>query len=526
MRILIAIASCRRDARNGFNQAVRDTWLKDITPDVDYKFFVGDDTPTDDDETAIWASQRGTSDKARGIDYEAKGIQRAKETAAEPPLDPQADEIILPVPDDYVHLSVKVREMFRWAYTQGYDFVFKCEVDTYVSIARLMRSGFEKHDFIGGPNGRNVAGGSGWWVSRKTMAAVIDARINCCADDSWFPTLAQAKGIVLKHDARYSDNAISPNNNIITTHAGFKAGYTPARMHALRQAMQATPFKALITISSWVTGALNGDNQAIRETYAQDVAKQPSLDYRFFIGNGTPITPEDEARLTDSITHATRGHKDKVLSTRVQDPFNYTPQDDEVIVDCPDGYLYLGHKTWHSHRWALDRGYDYIFQCFPDTFIDVDRLMDSGFEALDYTGHACGGSGPKYASGGAGYWLSKKATELLLTTPVNDWAEDRWAGRALAPHEILLHHDPRYGKSTDRPYRNNHIITSHLCDTPNVYDNKLMRDAYAKRSQNAPPEIVHAHHKYLPTKKIVSRKPLRNDLVVDWFQSHPRTTSK
>jgi hypothetical protein len=531
MRVLIAIASCRRDARNGFNQGVRDTWLTDIRqhPTVDYKFFIGDDTPTDDDEAAIWESQRGTSDSNRGIDYEAKGIERAKETAAELPVDPQVDEVILPVPDDYVHLAVKVREIFRWAYTQGYDFVFKCDVDTYVDIARLMRSGFEKYDFIGGPNGRNVAGGSGWWVSRKTMSRVIEARINCCADDSWFPTLAQAKGIVLKHDVRYSDNDISPYNNIITTHAGFKAGYTPSRMHALRKAMQAQPFKALIAVSSWVTGATNGDNQAIRETYAQDVDHK-ILDHRFFIGNGTPVSVEDESRLEDSVTHATRGHKHKAISTKIQDPFTYTPQEDEVVLDCPDGYLYLGHKTWHSHRWALDHGYDYIFQCFPDTFIDIPKLMDSGFEDTEYTGHQCGGSGAKYASGGAGYWLSKKATELVLTVPVNDWAEDRWVGRSLAPFGILLKHDPRYGRPTDRPHRDNDFITSHLCDTPNVYNNQVMRDAYAVRNQDTPSA---APAKYRDKSWVdpkyrrgnngnPMRPPLRQDLVVDWFTTHPR----
>ena len=57
MKVLIAIASCRRDTHNGFNQAVRDTWLKDIAkfPEIDYKFFVGDGTISNDyDDAAIW----------------------------------------------------------------------------------------------------------------------------------------------------------------------------------------------------------------------------------------------------------------------------------------------------------------------------------------------------------------------------------------------------------------------------------------------------------------------------------------
>jgi hypothetical protein len=232
MKILIAITSCRRDARNGFNQALRDTWLKDINkyPGVDYKFFMGDGTPTADDEDAIWASSRGMRDASRGINYEEKGIQSAVEAAAQPPASPQSDEVVLPVPDDYVHLPVKVRGIFRWAYGQGYDFVFKCETDTYVNLERLLTSGFEQHDFIGGPNGRNIAGGSGWWVSRRTMSQVVEHRIDGYADDCWFPTLAQARGITLTHDSRYSDEPVTTDNNLISTHVGFTPGYTPERM--------------------------------------------------------------------------------------------------------------------------------------------------------------------------------------------------------------------------------------------------------------------------------------------------------
>ena len=237
MKILIAILSCRRDARNGFNQAIRDTWLKDISkfPDVDYKFFVGDGTTSDEyDEAALQAKSIGF-DGARGIDYEDKFRQSAKDTAVEPPIKPQADEIILPVPDDYTHVVVKVQGIFRWAYAQGYDFVFKCETDTYVNIERLMASGFENHDFIGGPNGKNVAGGSGWWVSRRAMSLITDTRITEVGDDSWFPTIARSKALEVFHDVRYRDESVTSNNNIITTHAGFMNGYTPARMFAIHR---------------------------------------------------------------------------------------------------------------------------------------------------------------------------------------------------------------------------------------------------------------------------------------------------
>jgi len=57
--------------------------------------------------------------------------------------------------------------------------------------------------------------------------------------------------------------------------------------------------KALIAITSWVTGAINGENQAMRDTFLKDVPRYPGLDYKFFIGNGQS-TGEDETLLTQS----------------------------------------------------------------------------------------------------------------------------------------------------------------------------------------------------------------------------------
>ena len=237
MKILIAITSCRRDARNGFNQAVRDTWLKEVGNfPVDYKFFIGDGAPSNNyDDAAIWASSKDHVDGNRGINYEEKCIQSAEQVVSEPPCVPQADEVVLSAPDDYIHLVVKVREMLRWAFAQGYDYVFKCETDTYVDLSRLLTSDFEKHDFIGGLNGRAVAGGSGWWVSRRAMSLILDEPITFYGDDGWFPAIAQRKSISVHYDVRYGDIPLDLNNNIISTHVGFKSGYTPDRMFALHR---------------------------------------------------------------------------------------------------------------------------------------------------------------------------------------------------------------------------------------------------------------------------------------------------
>ena len=136
-KILIAIASCERDSNNGFNQAVRDTWLNNSK--VDYKFF------------------RGTGNSSN-----------------------KEDEILLDCPDDYLSLPYKTHEIMRWAADRDYNYIFKCDTDTYVVLENLLNSDFKNWDYIGHFNAPigvpNVvynklytwaSGGSGYFVSNK-----------------------------------------------------------------------------------------------------------------------------------------------------------------------------------------------------------------------------------------------------------------------------------------------------------------------------------------------------------------------
>jgi hypothetical protein len=535
-KILIALTSCVRDAQNGVAQAQRDTWLQDVAkyPDVTYKFFLGDGTPTGEDDAPLRAMAKGAHDDNRGINYEEK----CKTGDAKPQeYTPKNDEVFLSVPDDYFHLVFKVRKMHQWALDNGFEYVYKADTDTYVDLERLMASGFEQHDFTGwqsSPQHPVVAGGGGYWLSKRSLQVSAASPITVWAEDHWISNTLCHRGIKLFGDTRYSDNLVTRRNNLISTHVGFKAGYTPSMMYEAHSKQKEQAPKVLIAISGWVKGATNGDHDAIRETWVEDLQYHTNLSYRFFIGDGTPVTAADETRLESAFQHATRGHKHKAITTKVQDPFTYQPKSDEVIVPCPDGYLYLGHKSWHAHKWALDHGYDYVFHAFPDTFIDVDKLMKSGFEGHDYIGVGLGGHEREFASGGCGYWISRKAIEVHLKEPVDDWAEDRYVGRALGRNGIKLHFDPRYGDGRRQPRSNNEFITEHLCDTPKVYDNTWMRDAY--RNSKLSGEVVQKEvaPKYPNARKGQkqqmlpgSRRPIRgNSCVVDWFDTHPRTTTK
>ncbi len=235
----------------------------------------------------------------------------------------------------------------------------------------------------------------------------------------------------------------------------------------------------LIAITSCVKDALDGTNQAMRDTFLKDISQFSGLDYRFFIGDSTP-TGEDETALRASFeVPAAQPYRQKYPIPLVNSILSYTPKEDEIVLHhVPDGYLHTSFKTRESHRWGMQHGFEsHIFQCFTDTYIDLHRLAESGFQDYDYSGCSAG----QYASGGSGYWLSNRASRFILDEAVTDWAEDRWVGSIMKKNRIPLHVDPRYRGYPETPQNTSGCITSHLAVTPKVYDSKLMYEVHADR---------------------------------------------
>jgi len=179
--------------------------------------------------------------------------------------------------------------------------------------------------------------------------------------------------------------------------------------------------KLLVGIKSCEHDMLNGCHTAIRETWGKDFAactsgKDISVDVRFFIGgNGTTPLNDDEIRLAV----------------------------DDTLVGLP-------LKLRNMAEWAVTNGYDFAFFCDVDTFVKPDRLISCGFEGYDYFGYFgnglppgvlipnfCDRTGPitawTYASGGAGYFLSKRAAEVVSKMVPANYAEDVAVGLALGP---------------------------------------------------------------------------------------------
>jgi hypothetical protein len=149
---------------------------------------------------------------------------------------------------------------------------------------------------------------------------------------------------------------------------------------------------------------------AQRQTWVRDIPH--GVSYRFFLGN--PI---------------------------VQDAL-----EDEVFLDAPDDYSLIPVKMKGIFQWALDQGFNFAFKVDIDTLVNVQNLLDSGFDKHDYVGGLYSqGVATPFASGGSGFMLSEKAMRLVVEEPVrDDGYDDVLVALAMKRGNIPLHADSRY----------------------------------------------------------------------------------
>lgn len=200
MKILIAIHGSH--AQPVEMQAQRETWLQDLHGAADYKFFLGYPGIPDDDVVLV--------ENVDGPVWEGKpGLRRS------------------------LVLNIKTEALARYAFENDYDFVFKCDDDTYVRVPALLESGFEQHDYVGCTEQhytvrlgwyRWAGGGGGYWLSRRAMEVIAEngARKILAEDFSVGNTLA-THGIHPHHDDRYASaltakQLADPDPRLITLH--------------------------------------------------------------------------------------------------------------------------------------------------------------------------------------------------------------------------------------------------------------------------------------------------------------------
>jgi glycosyltransferase involved in cell wall biosynthesis len=150
--------------------------------------------------------------------------------------------------------------------------------------------------------------------------------------------------------------------------------------------------RILVAIESCYRDRDNGAQQAQRDTWIKDLTGY-GIDYRFFLGRPT-----------------------------------IAGDSDEVFLDVDDDYKSLSFKTQQICRWAIDHGYESLYKTDTDTLVNPRNLITSRFEQHDYMGSenedytpvayrlrkgGHPGSRIQFASGGAGYWLSRKSMSAV-----------------------------------------------------------------------------------------------------------------
>lgn len=202
--ILVGICSCVNAAKR--RAACRETWLSRPQPGVEYRFFLGHREPLEDepDVVALW------------------------------------------VEDDYEHLPAKGLAFYKWALDNyDFDWLFKCDDDTYLSLERLPSLCDERFDLIGDMSVKHrgfPSGGAGYLMKRALVEAIVarGASVPLTGpEDVIFGQMARSLGAACMASPRlYLDQTPPPHrgNDRISCH-----WCSPERLRAIHAYMEEPP---------------------------------------------------------------------------------------------------------------------------------------------------------------------------------------------------------------------------------------------------------------------------------------------
>ena len=131
-----------------------------------------------------------------------------------------------PCPDDYGSLSMKTRWLCLWAIANYmFDFLFKCDDDTYVHVDRLLRYETQA-EYVGchipGYEFSHASGGAGYRLSHNAAIHVGTFLNGSASYEDWMVwKLLTSAGIPLQSDSRFNFNCDRPpahDNDQITCH--------------------------------------------------------------------------------------------------------------------------------------------------------------------------------------------------------------------------------------------------------------------------------------------------------------------
>jgi hypothetical protein len=140
---------------------------------------------------------------------------------------------------------------------------------------------------------------------------------------------------------------------------------------------------------------------------------------------------------------------------------------DTIVLDCPDTYEALPAKVRAFFAHALKHeSFDWVFKCDDDTYVVQQRLRELTAGSHELAGNADFLNTKGYASGGAGYLLSRRMTTVVAedSSLPNTGCEDIIITKAALSHGATPLPTPRLvWTSAPAPRPDNDIITCHWC---------------------------------------------------------------
>lgn len=165
------------------------------------------------------------------------------------------------------------------------------------------------------------------------------------------------------------------------------------------------------------------------------------------------------------------------------------PFEDEIFlgINVGDSYESLPLKTQAICRWALEYDFDFVFKVDTDTVVNPWTWFESNFWEHDYVGGENADVGVsgfpsgriEFASGGAGYVLSRKAlTAVANHETMSVQAEDVFVSHVLSKQGIKPTFHPGY-RWCPGAVINKDVVTLHLSSAlQRKYEPEQMYEAY------------------------------------------------
>jgi Galactosyltransferase len=241
------------------------------------------------------------------------------------------DELHLPCPDDYPSLPQKTSWFIQYALDHfDFDFLFKCDDDTYVSIPRLLAS-LTPVDYSGNDIGGYASGGAGYLLGPDAARRILaPMRRHARGDEDVLVGRAvREAGLKLTPNGRFRSwlaphEVPQPDNDLITAHP--VRDDLMVRIHdELRDVPLQAPSNDLFEVKSWTTGygviGLGGNRGfAVDGSYRLDTR---GID--FDLGGSLTLSAHatSEVTLETRVPVAVRGFTDGATFDRPRAPIHF-----------------------------------------------------------------------------------------------------------------------------------------------------------------------------------------------------------